>query len=152
MLVVLLSLASTRLYHESSQLLSEPAYMFCSLGALWLLDRQLPDASTTTAGTHITPNRRDTVLAGMLIIAAVLTRIFGLALVAAVLVREGWCVYRRQRPANLLLAGLAMASLAVMLAWEFFGARESYAVDAFRLLFRQDARDWQRRRAARTTT
>ncbi len=39
-LTILLTLGSIRFFHESAQLLSEPAYMFLSLLVLFLIDRQ----------------------------------------------------------------------------------------------------------------
>jgi len=136
LLVVLLSLASTRLYHESAQLLSEPAYMLFSMAALWFVDRP-PDAARGV-GNQPPSSRRDTVLAGLMMVVTVLTRLIGLALVLAVCIRELWCVVRRQRPANRVLLVFAAASLAAIVLWDLAGAKEPYAANWFRMFVLQD--------------
>lgn len=140
LLVVLLCLASTRLYHESTQLLSEPSYMVLSMAVLVLLDRPVArtDGPATFAVEHFESRRLATLFAGTLIVAAVLTRTIGIALVLAVLAIEGWKVVRRERPVRWSLIGFAAASFAAVALWELFGTRQPYIVNWFRMFLRRD--------------
>lgn len=140
LLVVLLCLASTQLYHESTQLLSEPTYMALSMAVLVLLDRPTAraDATAAFAVEHSTSTRLAAVLAGTLMVAAVLTRTIGIALVLAVLAIEGWKLVRREHPVRWSLVGFAAASFAAVALWELFGTREPYVVNWFRMFLRRD--------------
>jgi hypothetical protein len=137
LLVVFLTLASTRLSRESTQLLSEPTFMVVSLTALLFVERTRATVAGD-AGAVVLPTRRETVVAGTLLLLAVLTRVTGLALVMAVVVSEGWRVVRRQGRANRMLLAFAAVALSAVILWDLFGAMEPYAINWFRNFVLQD--------------
>ncbi len=108
-LVVVLSLASLHLHHTSTQLLSEPVYLFVSMAALVLLDE-------TKISAQVAPRARRQWLAGGLLLVTALTRLIGLTLALAVLLVEAGRWARGGRPRLSRMAFPVLAALAV-LAW-----------------------------------
>jgi hypothetical protein len=123
-LVVVLSLASLHLYHASTQLLSEPVYLFASMAALVLLDE------TTRADRAMSRGTGREWLAGGLLLVTVLTRLIGVTLALAMLVVEAWRWARGARPRLSRVAFAVLAGVAVV-AWESFGG-SGYAGGWFR--------------------
>lgn len=137
LLVILLSLAATPLYRASTQLLSEPVYMVCSLAALYLLDGypSRGNASVPGAGGVESPLR--TWLAGLLLLAAALTRTIGVALALAVLLVQAIAWLRERRQPRFVLTGFALAALASVPLWQAYSGR-GYASGWFRMFVLRD--------------
>ena len=109
MLALLLTLGSVRLFHQSTQLLSEPAYMLFSFLALLLLDK--PDQAGGK-GTQM--------LGGLAMVLAGLTRTVGVTLVLAVLVSEGVARLTRSRPVRPFVVATAILALLGIAGWEAY--------------------------------
>jgi hypothetical protein len=126
LLVVVLSLVSTQLYHASTQLLSEPAYMLFSIAALVVLDR-----ADTERG--LLPEW----LAGGLLLVVVMTRTIGLALPLAVLLVEGKAAADRHRRPSRPLVAFALLAICAVIGWEAY-AGQGYAAGWFRMFLLVD--------------
>jgi hypothetical protein len=125
LLVVLLAIASTKFYAATGRLLSEPIYLAVSLGALWLLDGE----------TRESPQRPGWKLwlAGLLLVATVMTRTIGVTLPLAVLLVQ-WMRWRRAREKpSLVLFGWAIVALAGGILWEVYTG-QGYAAGWFRMV------------------
>jgi hypothetical protein len=138
LLAVTLSLASIHLYHASTQLLSEPAYMVFSMAALVLLSEpggQEPQGDLFARETRRGVGREW--LAGVLLLLTVMTRTIGITLPLAVLLVEGRALAarrRRPRPVRVVTALLAIVSVG---AWEVLAGR-GYAAGWFRMFLLVD--------------
>jgi len=111
-LVVGLTLAYTRFFRESTQLLSEPLYLLLTMIVLLFADRD-----------RETDSRAGQVIAGCALILAALTRIVGLTLILAVLANEAWA-RRSRRPSRPVLLTLTLGALGAMVAWEVWSASQ----------------------------
>lgn len=137
LLAVVLSLASTRLYYASTQLLSEPSYLFFSTAALLLLEPRAgtpPSVSQGGAGE----TRRLEWMAGILVVVTALTRTIGLTLPIAILLVEGKALIDRRRQARGVLIGFALLALAAVAFWEVQAFGRSYIGGWFRMFFVDD--------------
>lgn len=119
LLAILLSLAATPLYRASTQLLSEPVYMVFSMAALLLLDgypdrKGGADLGATPAG----PPRLHIWLAGVLLVATLLTRTIGITLALAVLLFEGKALLSRRGGGRPMVIVLAVLALLAAVLWE----------------------------------
>lgn len=129
LVVVMLSLASVVLHHESTQLLSEPAYMVASMATLVVLDRMPSNGQATL---------RLSILLGGGVVATVLTRTVGLALPLAILLGEFGRRVTGSGRLRLPLVVTSLTALPAVVLWELFGARSSYAASWFRMFFVED--------------
>ena len=131
LLLVLLSLATTRVYYASTQLLSEPAYMLISLAALFMLN----GPSRTVAPLAMTasaPSRWSReLLTGALLILSAMTRTIGITLSIAVLFVEVAALLRSERRPRYVLAACAVLALASVAAWELYTG-SGYVINWFR--------------------
>lgn len=109
MLALLLTLGSVRLFHQSTQLLSEPAYMLFSFLALLLLDK--PDQAGGKGAQ---------MLGGLALLLAGLTRTVGVTLVLAVLVSEGVARLTRSRSVRPFVVATAILALLGIAGWEAY--------------------------------
>lgn len=118
-LTVVLSLASTHVYHESTQLLSEPAYLLFSMAALLMLDEPARGDGTGDRGAaeRSRPAWLREWAPGALLLVVVMTRYIGITLPLAVLLVEGTAVARRRRRPRLLLALMALLALSAAFVW-----------------------------------
>lgn len=118
-LTVLLSLASVHVYHESTQLLSEPAYLLFSMAALLMLDEpaRSDGPSDRRAAGRPRPAWPWEWVSGALLLVVVMTRYIGITLPLAVLVVEGTAVVARRRRPRLLLVLMALLALSAAFAW-----------------------------------
>lgn len=123
LLVVALTLAYTRFFHESTQLLSEPVYMLLTMVALLYADGP--------SGELDSPRRQ--VVAGIALILAALTRTVAITLIAAVLVCEvhRFVSKRRVRP---VLVSLTLVALGAMLAWEAWSVSQGNTTNFLRVV------------------
>jgi hypothetical protein len=112
---VVLALAYREAYHESTQLLSEPAYFCLSFLALFVLDK----GSDADGDLPL----RSQWLAAVLLVAVAMTRTIGLTLAAAVLIAEGVELVRHRRPLRPVLVGGAIAALVSLALWEAWTTR-----------------------------
>ncbi len=131
LLVLLLTLASTRFHDASTRLLSEPAYLAFSMAALFLLDSKVaPDSPPPTAPP---PGQWWTWIAGLLMVTAMMSRIIGVTLPLAILTVQGLAWWRFGRSPNRLLTGLALVSLGIIVGWEIYTG-QGYAAGWLRMI------------------
>lgn len=138
LLAVLLSLASVHVYHATTQILSEPAYMFLSIAALLTIETSA--AKFGASGANVSGRRESrswTLLAGSLLVATVMTRTIGIALALAVLLVEAKSLVDKRRSPNLLLGSLGVLALIAVVLWDGYTGW-SYVTVLFRALFRND--------------
>ncbi|MEO5510232.1 MAG: hypothetical protein ABIS27_06340 [Longimicrobiales bacterium] len=139
LLAVMLSLASVHVYHATTQILSEPAYMFLSLAALLTIETST--AKFDASGADQSAGRRKSIsgalLAGSLMVAAVMTRTIGIALALAVLLVEAKSLVDKRRSPRLLLGSLAILALVAVVLWDAYTSW-AYVGVLFRALFRND--------------
>ena len=137
LLAVLLSLASTALYHESTQLQSEPTYMAFTAAALVLVGpAALSRRSGDSSGGRSRPEFE--ILAGVFLVAAALTRVIGATLALAVLLVEGRAFLRHERRPRILLVSFAVLALFSVAIWNAL-LGQHYVQDWFRMFSRVDA-------------
>lgn len=126
LVLVLMSLGSTTLFLHSTFLLSDIVYLFFSLLALTVIE--LPSRQAKSWPLEI--------LIGMLILAACMTRIVGVALVAAVIVSIliSW-IAQRATPSAVLVAML-LAVMGFVGFWEYHN--KLYGVSNFQLFLQNE--------------
>ncbi len=134
-LAVLLSLASTQVYHASVQLLSEPAYMFLSMAALVMLD--VPATVSPDAVERSRVPRLQDWISGALLLAVVMTRTIGITLPLAVLLVEGKALADRRGRLRLWVVLTSLLAISAVFAWEAY-ARQGYAAGWLRMFLLVD--------------
>jgi hypothetical protein len=137
-LAILLSLASTRLYHASTQLLSEPSYLVFSIAALLLMESRASGTGPGHKEDRDGKTRLEEWAAGLLVVITALTRTIGLALPIAVLLVEGRALIGRRRKASGVLIGFALLALAAVAFWELHAQGRSYVGGWFRMFVVDD--------------
>jgi len=125
-LIVLMSLGSTALFLQSTLLLSEIIYLFFSLLALVVI----------RLSSRETKSLRLEILVGITLLAACMTRIVGLALVAAMIVSIliSWATHR-VRPSAVRITML-LAVVAVVSLWEYSNMHRG--ISYFKLFFQNE--------------
>lgn len=139
LLAVTLSLASVHVYYATTQILSEPAYMFLSMAALLAIDTSTPrfGARAAKPSTNLRDSWPLALLAGALLLATVMTRAIGIALALAVLLVEARSFLRKERSPRFLLGCLAIVALVAVVLWDGYTGW-SYVTVLFRALFLND--------------